>query len=612
MSTIVLDIESFYDKTFSLSKLTTESYIRSPLFETIGFAYSIDGAPATWVTGTEAVISAALHELDLHEHTVICHNAAFDGAILAWRYGIIPKTLLCTMAMAKPIHGHTKVGGSLAKLVQYYELGVKGTEVVDALGKRRRDFDMSVLHQYGQYCKNDVMLTWALFNKLLPFTTKKELYIIDMLLKMYVDPVLEFDKPLLETHLGLVQAKKKALMDRLDAIGRAELMSNPKFAGILEKLGVVPPKKVSPATGKEAYAFAKTDAAFKALLEHEDVRVQTVVAARLGIKSTLEETRTESFIGIAERGKLPVMLQYYGAATGRCSGGDKVNFQNLPRGGALRKAITAPAGHVIVVADSSQIEARIVAWLAGQTDLVHAFATKQDVYKRMASILYGKPIEDIDKGERQVGKVVVLGAGYGMSATKFRDFAKMAAGVELSELEAKRIITTYREANSNIADLWKDGDRALKAMAANTLYEFGTAKLECNSEGIVLPNKMLLRYPGLSLDTERNYQYDSKYGSKKIYGAMVVENVTQALARIVVFDQMCRMNQELKARDTPAQRYRTVLSVHDETVLVVPEHDADWALQTLMGHMNTPPAWALDLPVACEGGVGTNYGDSKN
>ena len=612
MSTIVLDFESFYSKEFSLSKQTTESYIRSPLFETIGFAYSIDGAPATWVTGTEAVISAALHELDLHEHTVICHNAAFDGAILSWRYGIIPKTLLCTMAMAKPIHGHTKVGGSLAKLVQYYELGVKGTEVVDALGKRRRDFDMSDLHQYGQYCKNDVMLTWALFNKLLPFTTKKELYIIDMLLKMYVDPVLTFDKPLLETHLGLVQAKKKALMDRLDAIGRDELMSNQKFAGILEKLGVVPPKKVSPATGKEAFAFAKTDAAFKALLEHDDVRVQTVVAARLGIKSTLEETRTESFIGIAERGKLPVMLQYYGAATGRTSGGDRVNFQNLPRGGALRKAITAPAGHVIVVADSSQIEARIVAWLAGQTDLVHAFATKQDVYKRMGTVIYNKPIEDITKEERQVSKAVVLGCGYGLGAGKFRDYAKMAAGVELSELEAKRIVTTYREANSNIADLWKDGDRALKAMTANTLYEFGTAKLECNSEGIVLPNKMLLRYPGLARDLEGNFEYDSKYGKKKIYGAALVENVTQALARIVVFDQMCKMNQQLRTRDTPSQRYRTVLSVHDETVLVVPEHEAEWALDALMGCMNTPPAWAKDLPVACEGGVGTNYGDSKN
>jgi DNA polymerase len=614
MSIIALDFETYYAKDFSLSKMTTESYIRSPQFQVIGFGYSIDGAEPEWVSGTEALIGATLRDLDIPNHTLLCHHAAFDGAILAWRYGLIPKVYLDTKSMAVPITGHTRVGASLAKLAVHFNLGRKGTEVVDALGKRKQDFGFTDLHQYGEYCKNDVQLTWDLFKLLLPMSTKKEMFIIDMLIRMYTDPVMVFDAPLLEEHLTEVRRKKAALMAKLDeSIGRDQLMSNPKFAEILIKLGVIPPTKVSQATGKEAYAFAKTDQEFKELLEHEDIRVQTVVAARLGVKSTLEETRTESFIGIASRGTLPVMLNYYGAATGRCSGGDKMNFQNMPRAGVLRKAILPPEGHTIVVADSSQIEARIVAWLAGQTDLMQAFAAKQDVYKRMGTVIYNKPIEDITTDERQISKCVVLGAGYGMSANKFRDYAKTIAKVDLSEQEAKRIITTYRNTNSHIAALWRDGEKALAAIANNGFYEFGAAKLVCDSRGVLLPNGMFLLYPGLSKGVEGNYEYDSKYGRKGIYGAALVENVTQALARIVVFDQMCKMEQELRKRDSRAsgKRYRSVLSVHDETVIVVPHEDVDWALDRLMFHMSTPPSWATNLPVACEGGSGANYGEAK-
>lgn len=612
MSIITLDFETYYSKDFSLSKMTTESYVRSSEFQVIGFAFSIDGEAPEWVSGTEQFIGARLRALDISSHKLICHNMAFDGAILAWRYNIIPKMYIDTMSMAKPITGHTRVGASLAKLAVHFQLGTKGTEIVQALGKRRQDFGFTEIAAYGEYCKNDVQLTWDLFNTLLPMSTNKELFIIDMLIRMYTDPVMVFDAQLLETHLAEVKRKKAALMAKLDAaIGRDELMSNLKFAEILNKLNVTPPMKVSPATGKGTYAFAKTDAEFKALLEHDDLRVQTVVSARLGVKSTIEETRTESFIGIAGRGTLPVMLQYYGAATGRCSGGDKVNFQNMPRVGALRQSILPPEGHSIVVADSSQIEARIVAWLAGQDDLVQAFADKKDVYKRMASVIYGKSIAEIDKTERQVGKVVVLGAGYGMSANKFRDFLKSQTGIVLDDPEAKRIITAYRMANSAIADLWKQGDKALAAIASNGHYEFGAAKLVCDSEGVMLPNGMRLLYPGLRKGLEGNYEYDSKYGRKGIYGAALVENVTQALARIVVFDQMCKMEQELRKLDGPTQRYRTVLSVHDETVLVIPKLHADWALERLMAHMATPPSWAKNLPVACEGGIGATYADAK-
>ena len=335
MGTITLDVESYYSQDFSLGKMTTEAYIRSPEFEVIGFSYSLDGSEPRWVTGNDDYIGDRLRQLELHKHNLVCHNTAFDGAVLAWRYGVVPKYYFDTLSMARPLHNNTKVGGSLAKLAQHYELGEKGKEVIDAKGKRRSMFTAYDLAQYGEYCKNDVMLTWQLFQKLRPHIPKKELYLIDLFIRMYTQPVLQLDKDLLESHYSRVKESKQKLLDKIRGVDPAVFMSNDKFAKILRHLGVEPPMKVSPATSRQSYAFAKTDPQFKALQEHSDPRVQAVVAARLGVKSTLEETRTQSLIGVAERGPLPIMLQYYGAATGRCLvGGTKII---VTRGDAIKE-----------------------------------------------------------------------------------------------------------------------------------------------------------------------------------------------------------------------------------------------------------------------------------
>jgi DNA polymerase len=594
--------------------MTTESYIRDKQFQTIGFAYCIDEQDPVWVSGTDEYITARLHELDLPRHTLLCHHTAFDGAILSWRYGIVPKVYLDTLSMARPLHAHTIVGGSLAKLATHYELGEKGKEVIAALGKRRGFFSGTELAQYGEYCKNDVALTRALYGKLALHIPKIELYIIDLLLRMYTTPVLILDYDLLAQHLEMVQTDKERLLNRVRAVDKELLMSNPKFAALLEKLGVVPPTKQSPANGKTTFAFAKTDPAFKALQEHDDPRVQAVVAARLGVKSTLEETRTQSLMGVSQRGTLPIMLQYYGAATGRCAGGEKLNLQNLPSKpgkNTIRRAIRPPEGHKLVVCDSSQIEARIVAWLAGQEDLVKAFADKQDVYKLTATKLYNIPIEEVDPAQRFIAKVVVLGCGYGMSANKFREYIGLQ-GVKLTEPEAEQIIKTYRTTNSKIVALWKEVDKALGLMVMDKNVEVGVMGLKGNGDGFILPNGMLIKYPGLRQDPEgRGFLFDSKYGVKKLYGAAAVENIVQALARIVVFTQMCNIDHIMRSQDTPRQHYRTVLSVHDETVLVVPQDKAQETLDELIAIMSTAPKWAKGLPVACEGSIADNYGDAK-
>jgi hypothetical protein len=291
MNIIALDFETYYDKEYSLSKITTEEYVRSELFEAIGVGVQVNDEPTVWFSGDHQRTYDWLHEFDWQNSFLLAHNAVFDASILSWRFDIYPKGILDTLSMARAWHG-VDVGGSLAFLAEKYQLGKKGTEVVDALGKRRADFSPDELKAYSGYCINDVNLTRALFDILIQNFPTKELKVIDTTIKMFTEPTLELDLPLLEQHLENVKAKKEQLLE-MAAANRDDLMSNDKFAELLKKMGVEPPVKISAKTGKEAWAFAKTDEAFKELANHPDPRVQILVGARLGNKTTLEETRTQ-------------------------------------------------------------------------------------------------------------------------------------------------------------------------------------------------------------------------------------------------------------------------------------------------------------------------------
>jgi len=612
---VTLDFETYYDKEYSLSKMTTEAYIRDERFEVIGVAVKVNDYPTDWFSGSMDEIKKWLKALDWSNAYLLCHHTAFDGAILKWRFGIEPKFYLDTLSMSRPLTG-LSVGGSLAALSKFYNIGKKGTEVINALGKKRVDFTSVDLEQYGNYCKNDTELTHTLFKILKEEVPNKELYVIDLMLRMFIDPTLELDANVLAEHLAKVQLKKELLMAKIDqSIGRDALMSNPQFAEVLKKLGVEPPTKISLRTGKEAYAFGKTDTAFKALLDHDDERVQAVVSARLGIKSTLEETRTASFIGISQRGSLPIMLNYYGAHTGRASGGDKINLQNLPRGGELRKSIKAPKGHLLVASDSAQIEARVVAWLAGEEDLVEDFKENVDIYSKFATEVYGYAIQkETHPTERFVGKTCILGLGYGMGAEKFKGTLKIGVGgisVDLPLSESQRVVKLYRDKYPYISSLWKQGQEALEAMiAGNEYYLSNKLQLKCVDNKIWLPNGMFVNYPNLR-KSGNEFLYDSRYGANKIYGGKVIENVVQALARIVVFDQMAKIDQQFRKRDKKSERYKVCLTVHDEVVAVVPESNVEKAKKFMEKVMAVPPQWCSDLPVSCEANFGKTYGDCK-
>ena len=604
MKIIVLDFETFYSSTYSLSKITTEEYIRSPEFETIGVSVKVDDAPAEWFSGTKEETKRFLDRYDWGNAIAVAHNAMFDMAILSWIFSIKPKRIADTLSMARAL-GAGSV--SLANLVKQYKLGEKGDEVINALGKKRLDFDAAALRRYGAYCKNDTELTYKLFQTLGPDFPVSEFKLIDLTIRMFSEPVLELHEGALKAHLDCVRHDKEALMRKVEA-DKEELMSNPKFAELLKLFNVVPPTKISPTTGKETWAFGKTDEDFKALLEHENHDVQALVAARLGVKSTLEETRTERFIGISKRGKLPIPLRYYAAHTGRWGGDDKVNMQNLPRKSPLKDAMLAPEGHAIIDSDSSQIEARTLAWLAGQHDLVEAFEKGEDVYKIMAAKIYNKAEEDVTKDERFVGKTTILGCGYGMGAAKFKKQLK-AFNVDISEDEARSIIDVYRTSYPAITKLWREAGVALDAVLGNKttpLGRHGVLAVE-GTKGIRLPNGLYLRYPNLRKqnndDGKSEYVYDTKKGKttvpNRIYGGKVVENICQALARIIIGEQMLMI----------AKKYKVVMTVHDAIACIVPASDVNTAKENVEIFMRMRPSWAMDLPLNCEAGSGGTYGD---
>lgn len=608
MNIITIDFETYYDKIFSLSKMTTEEYVRDDRFEVIGIAVKENDNEATWYTGTFKEIKESLETYDWKNSLVLAHNTQFDGAILSWLFGIHPKGWLDTLCMARAIHG-VEAGGSLKVLAERYEIGEKGTEVLQALGQRRIDFLPDELHRYGEYCKNDVDLTWKLFNIFIDADfPPQELKVIDITLKMFTEPSLVLDLPLLEQHLEDVKVKKERLMEACMA-DKDTIMSNNKFAELLTSLGVIPPTKISLTTGKETFAFAKTDEGLKELASNPDVRVQALVAARLGNKSTLEETRTQRFIDIAKRGKLPVPIKYYAAHTGRWGGDDKINLQNLPsrgqNGGKLKKAIRAPEGYVMIDCDSAQIEARIVAWLAGQDDLVEAFDNGEDVYKIMASAIYEKDVSEISAEERFVGKTTILGAGYGMGAKKFKVQLK-TVGMEISEGEAQHIIDVYRKTYEKIPMLWRSAGRCLDAIVSGNACDLGlkgVITFDASKKGFLLPSGLWQRYESLAkvTDSEGNeqYEYKTRRGSVKIYGGKVVENLCQALARCVIAEQMIKMN----------KRYKSVLTVHDAVACIVPEKEAKEAQAFIEECMSWRPKWAKTLPLNCESGLGESYGE---
>ena len=604
---ITLDFETYYDKDYGLKKFTTEEYIRDEKFEVIGVAVKDKGI-TKWFTGTHAETKAFLDSYNMHEHFVLGHNMKFDASILSWIFDIHPLGLFDTMSMAQILHGLTE-SVSLANLAKYYNLGEKGTEVLDALGKRRLDFTHNDLAKYGGYCINDVELTYELFTELKDRFTSPEMKLIDLTIRMFTEPKLELNKGLLVRHLAEVRAKKEDLLNSV-TVDKDTLMSNPKFAAILESMKIKVPMKESPATGKQTYALAKTDEGFKALLEHEDPYVQALAAARIGNKSTIEETRTETFINIANRGKLPVPLKYAGAVVShRWSGVDGINLQNLPRSSPLRRAICPPKGFKIVASDLSNIELRLAYWFAKSHGKIQQIKDGIDLYTQSAADITGTPYNEVNKDLRYIFKVVNLSGIYGVGAAKMHSILKQG-GVEKELNEVKNIVYAYRKSNPELVEAWQDAGTMLESVRAGQHYTMGNGGIISSvpKEGMMKPNGMMLGLPNLrklKTDMGESWAYDKLMGRtlipEYIHPSKTFQRCIQSLARDIIAEQLIQV----------AKRYTVVMTVHDELVMLCKDTEVDDCVAYVKKCMTTAPSWCSDLPLGCEVGVGDNYMDAK-
>ena len=443
-----------------------------------------------------------------------------------------------------------------------------------------------------------------------------ELRAIDTTIRMFTQPQLKVDEGYLQQQIQKAKADKETAVDRASTTVEI-LQSNPKFAKALEELGVEVPTKISPRTGKSAFALAKNDADFLALLDHPSQAVRDLVSARLAVKSTIEESRMERLLSISQRhGRLPIALKFAAAHTQRWSGSEKLNPQNLTP--ALKKALYIPKDEgVLLEIDYSQIEARVLAWLACPQDtedaFLGAFLRDEDVYKHTASFIYGIPVEEIasDSEERKRGKITTLAAGFGLSADALQRTFKIA-GIEASRDDAVRCIQAYRKNYPSVPRLWEDGDACLKALWHNMgrsthagwrVARFGHRPEAFRFEGLgfLLPNGTKLKYPGLSRDYRGSFSYHMKADGVRIFGAKIVENACQSLARQILAYAVAQLSKDPKLK--------IVLTVHDSILAVAPREGLEQTIQDIEGTMKLGPNWSRGLPLQCETKSGQCYGE---
>ena len=623
---VTIDFETYYDSKYSLrAKIyNTSSYIMDPQFQIHCCAIKIGKKKSKCYWGREAVTKALL-AIDWTKHDLLAHNTFFDGAIAKWHLGIKPRRRFCTVQMTRGLHSDMS-RASLDHICKFYGIGGKISGLEDVKGIRTEDIPKDKAARLMEYCDNDNEKCFEVFKKQIAVYPDKEIQLIDITLSMFCDPVFLLDVERAEKSLNY-EMNERLKFIALSRHDEKTLTSTPKFVAALEALGVDAPKKISKRTGEVSYALSETDQEFVDLQEHEDIRVVRLVQGRLAAKSTMMETRAWRMLQAQEIcNSLPVLLNYYGAKTGRWSGGNKMNFQNLPTStkdypmaGELRKAIMAPEGHVIIAPDSSQIEARTVAWVSGHEELLVRFRNKEDVYKWMAGLIYGIDPADVDDARRFIGKIAVLGLGYGMGAKRFQttlSLGVMGPPAQMSMMECSRIVKMYRKINKAIVDFWQTCEDVLLDMARGGSRAFGpNGVLQYEGTSIWLPNGMGLHYPGLRAlwNSQTNelvgFKYKSNGADKHIYGGLLCENIVQALAGVIIREEMVEVdNLYAKAKLRKGEIAKIATMTHDEIVSVVPERLAQKLLDGNLKIMKTPPAWAPDLPINAEAvGWAINY-----
>lgn len=645
MQIIYLDFETYWSQTHSLTKIHPVEYVMHSDTEIQSVAVKVNGDPAFVIFGEDKIQEWA-DATDFSNAMLVGHNmSGFDAMICAWRFNIKPKAWGCTLAMAR-IMGYAKtVGGSLKKVASELGLGEKlSLEATNTKGKKLKDFTDQEIRAMEKYNVVDTELCAGIFKKLAPEVGTRELKLIDTTIRMLVEPQFDLDIKLLRKTLAEIKETQKQVLlevaeevadeplgllteDEKVEVAKKILASAPKFAKYLRSRNVEVPQKPSPSNPeKNIPALAKTDEAFLALQEHEDFKVAAAASARLNVKSTILESRIGQFIACGEAigGKIPIALNYYGAdTTGRWSGTMKMNQQNLPRvnpykpqpSDSLRNSLVAPEGYKVVVADLSGIELRVNHFLwkvPSSMALFQADPENADLYKDFASKLYEKPVGEVTKQERQVGKVAHLGLGFGAGAATFQKVAKLMGGVDLSLEEAQDVVFKWRDAYTKIQLGWRTCHTAL-AQIHNK--EYGTQidpwGLCRTAEGGIKTPMGMIRYPHLRKefneeDGREEWVYGEGRRKARIYAGKVTENIVQHLAREVICDNLLAV-----ARTPLGKKYPLVHTVHDELIYIVKDEDAQAMLDTVQDVMRNGVSWWKELITWSEGDIAQTYGAAK-
>lgn len=598
MNVITLDFETYYDTEQSLKKLTTVQYVHSPAFKVWGVGIKINDAQTEWFGEDEC--ADAINAIQWDDAAVVCHNTLFDAYILTQHYQVTPAYYYDTAAMARGLapNESASLKATCERMFPNNSAMRKGDELINAKGIY--DLPPDIEEQIAGYCVQDVDLTHALFKLMLPSYPQSELNLIDLTCRMFVEPKIYLNKSLLVSHKTTV-AQETEQKIQASGLTREQLASQQKFAAYLaDELSIVVPTKKSTRTGEMIPAFSKTDAAYNQMCNMYP-QYQHIWDAREAVKSRIEETRAQRLLdGCTPSNMLPVPLRYYAAHTGRFGGSDKINLQNLPRGSQLRNALQAGPSQMLYIADLSNIEARMLAWLAKEESLLNSFTAGEDVYSNFASQIYNRPITKENKLERYVGKTAILGLGYGMGADKYKAvLAQGSPAVDVTQSTALGIVSQYRAMYPNIPQLWAIGKQLLFYMLDRTTSQYSYGPLNVASNALKLPNGMYLQYPKLRYNNG-DFVYDSgRNGITRTHGPRLVENIVQALARIVITEQMLAI-QELPGVDV-------ALTVHDEIIAIGSDANANETLATIMAIMKQPPAWCTELPLDAEGAYSKIY-----
>lgn len=637
---LVLDLETYYGPDYSLKKMSIPEYVHDDRFRALGLAIRYPDGRAAFRPDAAAAIEELRGEYGpkLETVTVVLHNSYFDLYVLAHRFGLHIRNFIDTMLLSYHVHGRrSKSGGqdaSLKALAKLYGLPAKGD----------LDFMFGVMNPTPQqaaclrdYAVNDVNITYGLALRLLPKVTrpKAELPIMSHTVKLLVEGGVNVDPSAIAPLRDKVKQEVAEWFAKAD-VSPEEISKNKSFVKLLREALARTGREVPMKQGTKGLipATAKKDPAMSAMLHDGDPVVEALANARTGKKSQdqlVARLDRMQRITTATGGLLPVHLVYYGAHTGRFTASGGFNFQNLGRsdlGGEVRGLLEPAPGHVFVIGDLAQIEARITAWYARDHSSLEGFRQGRDLYSEEATGVFGCPVRKPSKEDppdakeflgarRQVGKTMVLGLGFGMGGLRFMNSlradphaAKLFHDRTMTPEKCAKIVRGFRTSHPAIPKLWG----ALETAARNAIL--GRKQEVCGlcfeqkgSELLVrLPSGRALRYPDARIeDSHRTIRYLDENGDEaecqpsgpaivcgrenNLYGGKLTENVVQATARDMLVDAILKLE---------TMGWTVVFHVHDEVVVMAQEAEAERAKVDVERVLSATPEWAGGLPVSSE------------